>query len=124
MAVEDRKTHSFVALVGNLINLLLAIFFEACQKLLAKESKMSDLSQQKDGATAIAEDRDVCLDLGTSSTDQERMTTPAASNNCTLPQLRRKKVLAVRQQLAGGTYDLDEKRLDAVVDRLLGKLNA
>jgi hypothetical protein len=35
-----------------------------------------------------------------------------------LPKVRRKKIIRVRQQLARGTYDLDE-RLDAVLDRIL-----
>ena len=35
-----------------------------------------------------------------------------------LPKARRKKILRLRQQLAHGTYDLDE-RLDAVLDRIL-----
>jgi hypothetical protein len=35
-----------------------------------------------------------------------------------LPKVRRKKVIRLRQQLARGTYDLDE-RLDAVLERIL-----
>jgi hypothetical protein len=35
-----------------------------------------------------------------------------------LPMVRRKMILRVRQQLAHGTYDIDE-RLDAVLDRIL-----
>ena len=35
-----------------------------------------------------------------------------------LPKARRKMILRVRQQLAHGTYDLDE-RLDAVLERIL-----
>jgi anti-sigma28 factor (negative regulator of flagellin synthesis) len=35
-----------------------------------------------------------------------------------LPKVRRKKVIRLRQQLANGKYDLDE-RLDAVLERIL-----
>jgi hypothetical protein len=35
-----------------------------------------------------------------------------------LPKARREKILRVRQQLAHGTYDLDE-RFDAVLERIL-----
>ena len=35
-----------------------------------------------------------------------------------LPMVRRKKIIRLRQQLARGTYDLDE-RLDAVLERIL-----
>jgi hypothetical protein len=35
-----------------------------------------------------------------------------------LPMVRRKKIIRLRQQLVCGTYDLDE-RLDAVLDRIL-----
>jgi anti-sigma28 factor (negative regulator of flagellin synthesis) len=34
------------------------------------------------------------------------------------PQVRKDRILAIRRQLAEGTYDLDE-RLDAILDRLL-----
>lgn len=40
-----------------------------------------------------------------------------------LPQIRRDKVLAIRLELAKGTYDLDG-RLDAVLERLLTMLYA
>jgi hypothetical protein len=35
-----------------------------------------------------------------------------------LPMVRRKMIIRLRQQLARGTYDLDE-RLDAVLERIL-----
>ena len=39
-----------------------------------------------------------------------------------MPLLRREKILGIREQLAQGTYDLDE-RLDVVLDRLLVDIN-
>jgi hypothetical protein len=38
-----------------------------------------------------------------------------------LPPVRKKKILKVRQQLAEGTYDID-RRLDVALDRLLEEL--
>ena len=84
---------------------------------------MSILSQQKDGATIIAEDTEVYLDWSLGNTTHARITAPAASNNCTLPQIRMKKVLAVRQQLAEGTYDIDGRlnvALDCLIEDLIG----
>jgi hypothetical protein len=37
------------------------------------------------------------------------------------PQDRKDRIFTIRQQLAAGTYDLDE-RLDAILDRLLATL--
>lgn len=72
---------------------------------------MSELSQQNGGATAIAEDTDVSLDWGDGNNVR----------SCSLPRVRRKKILEIRQQLIEGRYDID-KRLNAVLDRLLEEL--
>jgi hypothetical protein len=103
--------------------LLLAIFFEACQKLLVKESKMSDLSQQNTGATVIAENTDISLNWGAGNKTRGRIAAPALQNIRSLPPVCKKKVLKVRQQLVEGTYDID-KRLNTVIDRLLEDLVA
>jgi anti-sigma28 factor (negative regulator of flagellin synthesis) len=39
-----------------------------------------------------------------------------------LSKVRRKKIIRLRQQLANGTYDLNE-RLDAVLECLLADIN-
>jgi anti-sigma28 factor (negative regulator of flagellin synthesis) len=87
-------------------------------RLLFKESKMSILSRQKDESAAIIENTDVPLSEGTGNKDQEGMTAPTLQNSPSLPQIRKKKVFAIKQQLAESTYNLD-KRLDAVLERLL-----
>jgi hypothetical protein len=58
------------------------------------------------------------LSEGTGNKDQEGMTAPTLQNSPSLPQIRKKKVFAIKQQLAESTYNLD-KRLDAVLERLL-----
>lgn len=87
-------------------------------RLLFKESKMSVLGRQKDESAAIVENTDIPWSEGTGNKDQERMTAPTLQNNPSLPQIREKKVFAIKLQLAKNTYDLD-KRLDAVLERLL-----
>ncbi len=84
---------------------------------------MSVLSQREDMWTAIAENTTISLNWNASGAGQDKNTAPAAPNNCTLPQVRMEKVLALRQQLAEGTYDFD-LRLGTVVDRLFKELNA
>jgi hypothetical protein len=69
--------------------------------------------------------RDVSTALGESIMDsitdafgdniRPEITTPMIAS---LPRVRRKKIIRLRQQLARGTYDLDE-RLDAVLERIL-----
>ena len=118
-AMEGRKTHS---LFDNLINTPACnIFFEACQKLLVKESKMSDLSQQNNESTVIPGNKDVYLDLDSDNKSQDRITASVLGKIHSLPPVRKKKILRVRQHLAEGTYDID-KRLNTVLDRLLEKL--
>jgi anti-sigma28 factor (negative regulator of flagellin synthesis) len=79
---------------------------------------MSDLSQQNTESTVMAENTGVSLNYG--SVNNARVTTakPIIQNIHSLPRVRKNKILKVRQQLAEGTYDID-KRLDAVLDRLL-----
>jgi len=79
---------------------------------------MSILSRRKDGTAAIIENTDIPLNEETGNKDQERITAPTLQNSPSLPQIREKKVFAIRQQLAESTYELD-KRLDAVLERLL-----
>ena len=69
-------------------------------------------------STALARNRDVPLNWGTSIKTRRRITAPAMHLIRTLPRIRREKVLVVRQQIAEGTYDLD-KRLNSIFDRFL-----
>jgi hypothetical protein len=96
---------------------------EAYLQLLIKESKMTVLSQQNDGATAVAENTDVSLNLDTGSEARGRIIALALQKIHSLPPVRKKKILKVRQQLSEGGYDLD-KRLNVVLDRILEELVA
>jgi anti-sigma28 factor (negative regulator of flagellin synthesis) len=79
---------------------------------------MSDLSQQNNDSTVIAENTSVSLDWGTGNKTRKRITARAFQNIRSLPQVRKKKILEVRQQLVEGTYDID-KRLNTVLDRFI-----
>ena len=79
---------------------------------------MSVLSRQKDEPAVIVENTNILLSEGAANKARCRMSIPALRKITSLSRVRKHKVLAVRQQLAEGTYDLD-KRLDAAVDRFL-----
>ena len=80
-------------------------------------------SREKDDLNAVAEYAESALDKGAGNMARGEITAPTLQGISSLPPVRKEKVLAVRQQLAEGTYDLDE-RLNAVVDRLLTDLAA
>jgi hypothetical protein len=82
---------------------------------------MSVLSWQKDEPAAIVENTNILLSEGASNKARCRMSAPALRKIASLPCVRKDKVLAVRQQLAEGTYDLDQ-RLGAALDSLLADL--
>ena len=84
---------------------------------------MSILSRQKDGIAVIVKNTDIPLSKGAGNKVRGRITAPAMQNTPSLPRIRKKKILAVRQQLAEGGYNLDE-RLDTALDRLLESLIA
>jgi hypothetical protein len=88
-----------------------------------KESEMFVLSQPKNESTVIAENTSFSSNWGPDSGFRWRIATMSLQNGRTSPRIRMEKVLAVRQQLAEGGYDMD-KRLDAVLDRLLETLKA
>lgn len=92
--------------------------FEVYQKPFVKESKMSDLSQQNNGATLMAENTDVSLNWGDGNNARGRIIAPALQTIHSLPPVRKKKILKVRQQLAEGTYDID-KQLNVALDLLI-----
>jgi hypothetical protein len=91
--------------------------------ILTKELKMPVVSPKEDELNAIAENAEVALNQGDGNRARGEITAPALQGIASLPPGRREKVLAVREQLAEGTYDLDE-RLGAAVDRLLTDLTA
>ena len=99
----------------------LAIFFEACQKLLVKESKMSDLSQENIGSTVTTGNIDVYLNRDSVNKSQGRISASASQKNHSLPPVRQKKFLKIKQKIAEGTYDVEEQ-LDVALDHLLEKL--
>jgi anti-sigma28 factor (negative regulator of flagellin synthesis) len=84
---------------------------------------MSDLSQPSTESAVITESTDISSNWGVGSNARERITNPALQNIRSLPRVRKKKILEVRQQLTEGTYDID-KRLNVVLDRLLEDLVA
>jgi len=75
---------------------------------------MSVLTLFTDGSIAISESITSSIAYAFGNKRPE-ITTPMIAS---LPKVRRNKVLRLRQQLANGTYDLDE-RLDAVLERIL-----
>ena len=81
------------------------------------------LSQQKDGATIIAENTDVYLDWDFGNKSHGRIIASALQKIRLLPSVRKKKILKVRQQLSEGTYNFDEK-LDVALDHLLEDLTS
>ena len=84
---------------------------------------MSDLSQQNNVQTVIAENTDVYLDWDSGNKAQGRITASVLQNIHSLPPVREKKILKIRQQLAEGTYDIDDQlnvALDLLLDDLIG----
>lgn len=82
---------------------------------------MSILSQPINKLSVIAENIPFSSNWLADSNVQQSDAIPAALDHC-IPPMRMEKVLAIRQQLAEGRYDLD-KGLDVVVDRLLKALD-
>ena len=84
---------------------------------------MSDLSQQDNESTAIAENTDANSDCSLGIKARGRIVVSAMQTIHSLPPVRKKKILKIRQQLAEGTYDIDE-RLNVALDCLLEELVA
>jgi hypothetical protein len=70
---------------------------------------MHAVIEQEDELTEFAEDLGICLHGCAIGIEEESS------------QDRKERIFTIRQQLAEGTYDLDE-RLDAILDRLLATL--
>lgn len=83
---------------------------------------MSALCQQTKQSTAIVRNKDIS-NWGAGAKARRKTPAPATPLLSTLPRSRREEILAIRRQIAEGTYDLD-KRLDSVLDRLLQDLVA
>ena len=84
---------------------------------------MSDLSQQNNVSSVIVENTDVYLDWDSGNKTQGRITASALKKNHSLPAVRKKKILKIRQQLAEGTYDIDDQlnvALDLLLEELIG----
>jgi len=69
----------------------------------------------------IVENTEIPLSEDSGNKAQRKLTAPPLQNITSLPSGRKEKILAVRQQLVEGRYNLDEG-LDAVVDSLLANL--
>jgi hypothetical protein len=80
-----------------------------------KEHKMSVLNLCTDKSNTACKSIKDIFDEIFGDNQRPETTIPGIAS---LPQDRRNKILRVRQQLAHGTYDLDE-RLDAVLERIL-----
>ena len=84
---------------------------------------MSDLSQQNNVSSVIVENTDVYLDWDSGNKAQGGITASTLKKNHSLPPVRKKKILKIRQQLAEGTYDIDDQlnvALDLLLDELIG----
>ena len=84
---------------------------------------MPDLSQQNNESTVIAENTDVYFGLEFRQQISRQNNHFGIATIHSLPPARKKKIFKVRQQLAEGTYDIDE-RLNVALDRLLEELVA
>ena len=82
---------------------------------------MSDLSQQNNDSTVIAGNKDAYLNRDSVNKSQSKISASASQKNHSLPPVRQKKILNIKQKIAEGTYDVEEQ-LDVALDRLLEKL--
>jgi hypothetical protein len=76
---------------------------------------MSGLVLERDGTVRVIYSITSTIDDPFGDNVRPEITPPMIASS---PKVRRNKIIRVRQQLANGTYDLDE-RLDAVLDRIL-----
>ena len=90
---------------------------------LRRGLKMQVMTRCKDGTTAVGEDIESTIAEGADDNILLEITPSMLREIALMPQVRRKKILGVWEQLAQGTYDMDE-RLDAVMDCLLTAITA
>ena len=79
-------------------------------------------TEYRDRATISGQNTEGTITETSGCMMQPRITPPMLQGIVSLPRARIVKILEIREQLARGIYDLDE-RLDAVLDRLLADIN-
>ncbi len=84
---------------------------------------MAVSSRQEDRATAVVESKRNPPSEGAGDKERGKIAAATLHNSPSLAQVREEKVLGIREQLARGTYDLDE-HLDAVLESVLEDLTA
>jgi anti-sigma28 factor (negative regulator of flagellin synthesis) len=84
---------------------------------------MSILTQQITGSTVTAGNTDISLNRSTVNKNRGEINARMLQKSRLLPRVRENKILAVRQQLAEGTYNIDE-RFNGALDGLLVDLIA
>jgi|GEM_PF-1758167 hypothetical protein len=89
---------------------------------LTKGPPMLVLTECRDVATISGENTESTMAETFGSGIRPQITPPMLRKIALLPPARIVKILEVREKLAWGTYDLDE-RLDAVLGRLLADIN-
>jgi hypothetical protein len=85
---------------------------------LTMEPQMQVLTECRGVATISGENTECTIAEVSGRELQSRITPPMLQKLASLPPARIVRILEVREQLAKGTYDLDE-RLDAVLEHLL-----
>ncbi|MBN2032604.1 MAG: hypothetical protein JW836_04950 [Deltaproteobacteria bacterium] len=78
--------------------------------------------RMRESAVAV-ESEEILSSVNAADRPRCTMSIPACRKIVSLSRVRKCRVLAIRQQVDEGTYDLDE-RMDAVLDRLLEDLTA
>jgi hypothetical protein len=89
---------------------------------LRNEHEMKVLTGCKDGAAAVGESTGSTIIDAYESNKRLEITPSMKRKVASLSQVSIEKVIGVWAQIAQGTYDLD-KRLDAVLDRILKDIN-
>ena len=89
---------------------------------LTKESPMQVLTECENAATISGENKESTVALVSVNRMRPKITPPMLQRVISTPPTRIVKILEIRERLALGIYDID-KRLDAVLDRLLADIN-
>lgn len=79
------------------------------------------LAKQKHQSTVVEDNPETTVAEATGHQAPMEAAIRASKEIVRLPKIRNKKVLAIRQQLAKGKYDLDE-RLNLTLEKLIGDL--
>jgi hypothetical protein len=89
---------------------------------LTNESQMLVFTEYRDRAIVRRENSETSMAEVFVSRMLSQVTPPILQQIVSLPPARIVKIFEVRERLAEGKYDIDE-RLDAVLDRLLADIN-